>query len=165
MTFLHRAKEKWKIAKPWKRMTFYKQHFFFFLCHLNTGLGLVVQFMSCSALSFPPSLQSQPRAWLPPLAPSSPRQDRVATWALKGYWGFKTWEPLLVWMSHYSFHPQRIKVGGGLVALHSMTLFGSALHDSLNDASLLKFLSWVFLNSFKTSEEILVCNGWVNMSA
>lgn len=35
-----------------------------FLCHLNTGLGLVVEFMSCSVLSFPLSLQSQPKACL-----------------------------------------------------------------------------------------------------
>lgn len=83
--------------------------------------------------------------WLPLLLP----RDRNAIWALRRYCGYRTLEPLLVWMSHYSFYPQRIKVSGGLGTFCSMTLYGIALHDSLNDSSPLKFLPWVFPNSPK----------------
>ena len=75
MTFLHAAKEKWKTAKSWKRIKFYKWQFSDAVwSQVSTCLGLVVSLWVVQpSASLLPSISQL--IFLPPLAshPSSPR--------------------------------------------------------------------------------------------
>lgn len=137
-----------------------------FLCRLKTGLavsgfGVMDAVWGIPSPSFPPSLQSHPAGSSSSLGFPLLPKDRAGIWALRGHCGYQALAPLLVWMSHYI---QRIKVTGGLVALFSMTIYGIALHNSLNDSISLKFRPWISPSSSKPQKWIcLQC--WVTMSA
>lgn len=145
MTILHRTKKKLRNSKTMEKDDILQTVFW---CTLNTDLdvsGLGGKVYGLLSPQFPSliSISTQSLSFFFPCLPLLHR-DRVAIWALRRYCGYQTLEPLLVWMSHYSFYPQRIKVSGGLGTLCSMTLYGIALHDSLNDSSPLKFFPEYF---------------------
>ena len=153
MTFLHRTKEN-ENGKTMEKDAVSQMAVFW--CRLITGFGVSGfggQFMSSSVLSFSHSLSLR-------ACPSSSLgfpKDRVAFEFWVGIVDIRLWNPFWSeWVITVS--TLRELVPGCLVALCSMTFYGIALYASLNDLSLLKFLPWVFPNSFKTSEKILVYN-------
>lgn len=155
MKFYTELKKNEKEQNHGKRWCFTNSSFGFFMpSEHRSGFGGGVYELFSPQFPSLTSISAKSLSCFLPWLPLLPVKDRIATWALQGYCGFQTWEPLLVWMSHYSFYPQRIKVRGGLVAFHSMTLFGSSLH-----VSLMMLVLWNFLpESFPIAELTCLLN-------